>query len=45
MLSAGIHFTEWDGTNEAGEIVSSGIYFYKLKSGDFSISKKMVLLK
>ncbi|MEA2096862.1 MAG: M1 family aminopeptidase [Candidatus Cloacimonadota bacterium] len=35
----------WNGTNDNNHPVSSGIYFYKLKSGDIEISKKMLLLK
>lgn len=35
----------WDGKNNAGSQVSSGVYFYKLSSTNFSQTKKMVLLK
>jgi hypothetical protein len=35
----------WNGTDENGKAVSSGIYFYKLKSGDIEISKKMLMMK
>jgi hypothetical protein len=35
----------WNGTNENNQPVSSGIYFYKLKSGDIEISKKMLMMK
>ncbi|MCC7429514.1 T9SS type A sorting domain-containing protein, partial [bacterium] len=38
-------FVTWNGTDETGKQVSSGIYFYKLKSENFSETKKMVLLK
>jgi hypothetical protein len=35
----------WDGTNGANQPVSSGVYFYKLVTNNFSQTKKMVLLK
>jgi hypothetical protein len=35
----------WDGKNENGETVSSGLYFYKIEAGNFVQSKKMLLLK
>ena len=35
----------WDGKNEAGEQVASGIYFYTIKAGDFSATKKMIVKK
>jgi hypothetical protein len=35
----------WDGRNEFGEHVSSGIYFYTIKAGDFSATKKMIISK
>ena len=35
----------WDGVNDMGENVSSGIYLYKIKSGDFVKTKKMILVK
>ena len=35
----------WDGTNEFGEAVSSGVYFYHLSAGDYSATRKMVILK
>jgi hypothetical protein len=35
----------WDGRNNANQPVSSGVYFYKLVTNNFSQTKKMVLLK
>ncbi len=35
----------WDGKNQKGELASSGIYFYRLQSGDFTETKRMVFLK
>ena len=35
----------WDGRNEAGDRVASGIYFYTLTAGDYSATRKMVILK
>ena len=35
----------WDGKDDNSHPVSSGIYFYKIKSGEKSLSRKMVLLK
>ena len=35
----------WDGRNDAGEPAASGVYFYNLQSKDFSITKKLLLLK
>ena len=34
-----------DGRNRFGEGVASGIYFYSLSAGDFSATRKMVILK
>ncbi|MCH8295622.1 T9SS type A sorting domain-containing protein [Candidatus Poribacteria bacterium] len=35
----------WDGRNDTGERVSSGSYFYHFQAGDFSATKKMIILK
>jgi hypothetical protein len=44
-LAAGTYSVIWDGTGKSGDVVSSGIYFYRLKSADGISSKSMVLLK
>ncbi len=35
----------WDGRNEMGESVASGVYFYTLTAGDFAATRKMLILK
>ena len=35
----------WDGRNEFGEQVASGVYFYHLFAGDYSATRKMLILK
>lgn len=35
----------WDGRNRFGEQVGSGIYFYHLQAGDYSSSRRLVILK
>jgi PKD repeat protein len=42
---AGYKTVIWDGTNQKDRTVASGVYFYKIKAGDFTSSKKMLLLK
>ncbi|MEE4311748.1 MAG: T9SS type A sorting domain-containing protein [candidate division KSB1 bacterium] len=42
---AGNHQVQWDGKDLQGMIVSTGIYFYKIEAGDFTMTKKMMLMK
>jgi hypothetical protein len=41
----GFYRIEWNGMNKNGDDVSSGIYFYRLNTGDFVKTRKMILLK
>ncbi|NNE44153.1 MAG: T9SS type A sorting domain-containing protein, partial [Gemmatimonadetes bacterium] len=44
-MDANSYVRDWDGRSDAGAEVSSGIYFYKMVAGQFSATKKAVLLK
>ena len=44
-LLPGIHQFKWDGKNQRGSSVSAGIYLYKLSTLNFSMTRKMILLK
>ena len=35
----------WDGRNDFGEGVASGVYFYHLSAGDYSATRKMLIIK
>ncbi|MCP4569833.1 MAG: T9SS type A sorting domain-containing protein [FCB group bacterium] len=43
--TAGIHSAVWDGTDESGVTVASGVYLYRLTTSEFTSEKKMVLMK
>jgi hypothetical protein len=45
ILPAGNYEARWNGANELGHRVSSGVYMYRLKSGATTQTKKMVLLQ
>ncbi len=44
-LTADNYSIVWNGTNANNESVSSGVYFYKMKSGTYISAKKMILMK
>ena len=35
----------WDGRSDWGELIASGIYFYRIKAGNFSGQKRLIILK
>ena len=48
--SAGDYLTResaayWDGRDEFGESVSSGVYFYTLQAGTFQATRRMLIMK
>ncbi|MFC1492430.1 T9SS type A sorting domain-containing protein [candidate division KSB1 bacterium] len=44
-MSSGQHVIKWNGKNDLGMKVGSGLYIYSLKAGTFSSTRKMVILK
>ncbi len=44
-LGPGVFAADWDGTNETGEAVATGVYLYRLDADSFTQTKKMVLMK
>lgn len=45
FVPAGVHEVTWDGLDDRGVPVSSGVYFYRLRAGDALETKRMVLVK
>ena len=43
--SAGTYSATWDGTDDTGQAVASGVYLCRMVSGDFSATRKLVLMK
>jgi hypothetical protein len=43
--AGGIYVAEWNGRNAFGVPVASGVYFYRLESGNFTSTQKMILVK
>jgi hypothetical protein len=44
-FSAGEHEVTWDGRNRRGELVASGVYFYRIQVDGRSLTRKMMLMK
>jgi len=44
-FDAGVHTVRWDSKDEAGNLVASGIYFYRLQTDRYAKTMKMILMK
>jgi flagellar hook assembly protein FlgD len=44
-LTAGYHKAVWDATDDLGRPLSGGLYIYRINTGEYSKTMKMVLLK
>jgi len=44
-MSPGEHTVAWDGKTDSGQLTAAGIYFFKIKSGHYSATRKMILMK
>ena len=44
-MGAGTHCVRWNGRNDAGENVASGVYLYRLQAGAQAATRKMILLR
>ena len=44
-MEAGIHTVTWQGTTSDGKLAASGIYLYRITAGNFTQTRKMMLLK
>ncbi|MDA3812758.1 MAG: M14 family zinc carboxypeptidase [Candidatus Cloacimonetes bacterium] len=44
-LEAAYHDVVWDGKDNSNKPISSGIYFYKMRSNNYTATKKMILMK
>jgi len=45
LRAAGYHAAIWDGKNNEGKIVASGVYIYRIRAGSFIMAKKLALAK
>jgi len=44
-MNSGVHDINWDGKDDKGKTISSGVYFYQLNTKELSETKKMIMIK
>ena len=45
IMEAGRHLTKWDGREQFGGQVASGLYVYQIVAGEYVTTRKLILLK
>ncbi len=45
LASPGFYSVSWDGRNDAGQVVASGVYYYELDIGPITQYRKLLFLK
>jgi flagellar hook assembly protein FlgD len=43
--TAGVHTFTWDGTDNDGNVVATGVYLYQVQAGSNVVTRKMMLIK
>ncbi|MFQ5636602.1 MAG: FlgD immunoglobulin-like domain containing protein, partial [bacterium] len=44
-LQPGVYSSLWNGLDERGRVVTTGLYIYKIRIGDWQAAKKLLLVK
>ena len=45
LMESGPHDAPWDLTDETGNAVASGVYFYRLETGDETLTRKLIVVR
>jgi flagellar hook assembly protein FlgD len=45
VVGAGSYTVTWDATNDKGEAVSTGVYFYRVVAGENTVTQKMMVAR
>ncbi|MCK4307349.1 hypothetical protein KAW50_03870 [candidate division WOR-3 bacterium] len=43
--NAGYYIVSWDGTDDNGKKVATGIYFYRMEAGNYKATRKLTILR
>jgi flagellar hook assembly protein FlgD len=42
---SGVYRVHWDGKDQSGNVIGSGVYLYQLKIGNETLTRKMIMIK